>query len=179
MITYFSFQPEHFNNNGDQGNLEVLKSLIGDSFCSTESTELADFVMFGDASIAVMQHHAAALEKLRGAVKARFVAGNPTLLVGRSYEFFASELGLDCGRVERVSEFRLSAEGIFGYRNTDNNLPDFFQKGAFIGTNFFGPLFAKNPDLTEKFCRSLGATVEFGAKRKDFVEEIRRKSIGG
>ncbi|MEL0261711.1 MAG: hypothetical protein VXA38_06315, partial [Aquiluna sp.] len=70
MITYFSFQPEHFNNNGDQGNLEVLKSLIGDSFSPTESIDLANFVMFGDASIAVMQHHAAALEKLRGVVKA-------------------------------------------------------------------------------------------------------------
>jgi hypothetical protein len=179
MITYFSFQPDHFNNNGDQGNLEVLKSLIGDSFVPAESIESASFVLFGDASTAVMDHYKPELEKLRGSVKARFAAGTPTLLVGRSYEFFASEMGLDCGRIERVSEFRVSTEGILGYRNAENDLPDFFQKGGFLGTNFFGPIFAKNPQLTQEICRILGAKVEFGAKRMSFVEEIRRRSIGG
>lgn len=179
VITYFSFHPEHFNNNGDQGNLEVLGSLIGTSFTKTESIESANFALFGDASVAVMEHFAPALEGLREGVQSRFASGSPTLLVGRSYEFFAAEIGLECGRGKRDSEFRVTPEGVFGYRNTDNTLPDFFQEGAFIGTNFFGPLFAKNPAVAETVVEALGAKADFGARRLGFVEEIRKRSIGG
>ena len=181
MSSYFSFEPQHFNNNGDQGNLLVLSkqlALSGQSFTETEEIRDADFVLVGDASIAAMRHYAGRLELLRPFIKDRFAQGAPTLIVGSSYEFFASDLGLTSKPYLRRSEF-VDQDGIFGYMNVDHNLPPFVANGAFMATSLFGPILAKNPELLEQMTISLGATFQIENIEREWVAEIRRRSIGG
>jgi len=91
MITYFTFEPEYFNNNGDQGNIEVLLHFLkrsGHKVKRVDSPKDADFVLIGDGSLAVVEHFAKKLGALRNEIKKRFDAGKPTLVVGSSFEFF-------------------------------------------------------------------------------------------
>lgn len=181
MITVFSFHPEHFNNNGDQGNLEVLTQELnsrGSGVAQTIDISAADFVLIGDASFAAIEHYSSELETLRPLVSERFQSGRPTLIVGSSYEFFAHSLGLSAHQVQRKSEFA-EASGYFGYRNTDSDLPIVTRNGLFVATSLFGPLLAKNPQLLAEFLVEFGVEAELSDKRLAWIEEIRRRSIGG
>ena len=179
MTTYFSFRPDYFNNNGDQGNLEALREAIGSQFSETKKIDGADFVLFGDASLAVMEHFADELDKFRAAIRARFEGGLPTLVVGRSYEFFAPDLGLEVKSRNRFSGFVETAGGVFGYKNSDNDLPDVTQNGAFIATNLFGPVLVKNPELLALVLQSLGRKLLLDETRLGYLNEIRKRSISG
>ena len=84
--------PEHFNNNGDQGNIEVLSTELKAAkveHAAMDKIEEADFVLFGDASRAAMRHYESELEGYRPLIRDRFSEGLATLLVGSCYEFFA------------------------------------------------------------------------------------------
>ena len=53
--------PEHFNNNGDQGNIEALSLELKAAkveHAAIDKIEEADFVLFGDAGRAAMSHYA-------------------------------------------------------------------------------------------------------------------------
>jgi hypothetical protein len=161
MIKVFSYRPEYFNNNGDQGNLEALahftKSEI--SMCGIEE---AEFVLFGDASRAAMREFEPELEALVKTLDARLKAGKPTLLVGSCYEFFASRIeGIPSLKLgDRVSEFRgATSSGITvkGYRNSEVVSQDLFISGHFVATTLFGPVLAKNPRATRAHCQGFGA----------------------
>ena len=181
MITYFSFHPEHFNNNGDQGNIQVLGvefSVAGEQFEQTDELDSAAFVMFGDASRAAMRHYAAELESLRDTIANRFEGGLPTLVVGSCYEFFAPQMGLETTKIPRRSEFVLDGEN-FGYRNTELDLPALTASGSFFGTSLFGPFLAKNPEALTALIRKLGSEPRLSRERIEYVKEIRRRSSAG
>jgi CobQ-like glutamine amidotransferase family enzyme len=181
MISVYSFHPEHFNNNGDQGNIEVLAVELaarGSGITFTDDLAGADFALVGDASRAAMKHYRDELEAIRVNLVERFSSRKPTLIVGSSYEFFASSLGLSFMRVERKSEFSLD-NGFFGYRNSDTDLPLVFRNGLFVGTSLFGPLLAKNPELLLEFLVSFGFDDQLDEKRLEWVGEIRRRAIDG
>ena len=77
--------PEHFNNNGDQGNIEVLSIELKATkveHAVVDKIEKADFVLFGDASRAAMGHYESELEGYRPQIRERFSEGLATLLVG-------------------------------------------------------------------------------------------------
>ncbi len=179
MISIYSFEPEYFNNNGDQGNLEVLKLALRNSKIKTvnaKSPATADFLLVGDASVAVMEHFSKQLEKLRKTIAKRYELGAPTLIVGSSYEFFAAILGLEIRRGKRRSQFVTTTEGYFGYRNSDNELPDCLVKGSFIGTNLFGPVLAKNPKLLSLVIEALGGEMKLSADVSEWIEAIRQQN---
>lgn len=179
MIKLFTFHPEHFDNNGDQGNMEVLRFELeraGVKHTSSTSCDSADFVLIGDASRAAMRHYG---EELRGqlpAVRNRMSAGLPTLLVGSSYEFLASELGLTAGKMTRKSEF-VSGE-YFGYRNTELDLPTVHRNGLFVATSLFGPFLAKNPGYLNDLLKGLGVKSELDPVKLEWIEKIREVSAG-
>lgn len=179
MITIFTLHPEHFNNNGDQGNIEVLASELrsaGSDFKFVEDLADADFALIGDASRAATRHYKDALEALRVAVAQRFESGRPTLLVGSAYEFFASEFGLAPKQGKRCSEF---VDGdYFGYRNTDMDLPAVTRKGQFVATSLFGPFLAKNPHVLSEMLMSLGIKPELSIERLNWISKIREISAG-
>ena len=175
MIRVFSFQPEYFNNNGDQGNLEVLRALLrrqGSDYKFTAKLQDADFALLGDASIAAMEHFDAELRELQEQLVARLDAGAPTLLVGSSYEFFAPMLGLTSSLMPRRSEF-VSSNGIFGYRNSDRDLTVFHRHGLFWGTQLFGPILAKNPNLTAELLGAFGYELSFSESELNWISQLR------
>jgi CobQ-like glutamine amidotransferase family enzyme len=179
MITIYSFEPFYFNNNGDQGNIEVITQQLGKQdlkFKLTKDPGTADFILIGDCSLAVLQEFSKPLGRLRKIVAKRWAKGLPTLLVGSAYEFFAAELGLNPLTVRRESKFVTTGEGYFGYRNSDKNLPVCMVKGSFVATSLFGPVLAKNPQLLENILQSLGAELKLSAQATEWLRTIRSKS---
>ena len=176
MTSVFSFRPEYFNNNGDQGNIEALEHFTGSKFTTTAITG-ADFVLFGDASRAAMREFREELETFVSPLETRLNEGSPTLLVGSSYEFFADLIkdipDLQFG--DRVSEFRSAMSSGFevkGYRNSEVQGSDLFVSGMFIGTTLFGPVLAKNPVLSEAVAKSLGLDLAISAEERNWIERL-------
>ena len=179
MIRIFSFEPKYFNNNGDQGNLEVISFLLrssGVDYQLSDSVKGADFVLVGDASRAVINHFKDELHELRPSIVDRYSLGQATLIVGSAYEFFARDLGLSTKGIQRRSGFVTTAEGFFGYQNTDVDLPAVFTNDAFLATNLFGPVLAKNPDLLGVIASALGIQAQLPENVIEWVSAIRKKA---
>lgn len=187
MIKLASYRPEYFNNNGDQGNLEVLEKQLSWRGVSTSiTTDLhgADFVLFGDASRAVMREFAGELDGQLELLKDRLERNLPTLLVGSCHEFFAPKLGVAKFRkMARASEFReLKVDGVdaFGYRNSEVDV-DLLVRGFFASTTLFGPVLAKSPELLERMLQGLGIQGSLEESQQEYldrlVREIRRRAI--
>ena len=177
MIQTFTFMPEHFNNNGDQGNIEVLSAELTAAKVAhtvTDQIENADFVLIGDASRAAMRHYKQQLEELRPIVRERYSQGLGTLLVGSSYEYFASDLGLELRQVARRSEFVIG--DYFGYRNTEYDLEPVTRRGLFVATSLYGPFLAKNPGYLSELLIGLGVEHELRSERLFWIEKIREVS---
>jgi CobQ-like glutamine amidotransferase family enzyme len=171
--------PEHFNNNGDQGNMEVLSAelaAVRAPHKAISEIDSADFVLLGDASRAAMRHYEKELEGLRPLVRERFAQGLATLLVGSCYEFFASDLGLELRPVARRSGF--VAGEYFGYRNTEYDLKPVTRNGLFVATSLYGPFLAKNPGYLSELLIGLGANPELKPERLLWIEKIREVSGG-
>lgn len=183
MTRYFSFHKEHFDNNGDQGNLGVLKFFLSQqsvSFDEVSELASADFVLVGDASRAALREYGKELLDIAPALQARHVSGLPTLLIGSSYEFLASQVEwLETPRRGRVaSEFRTivtdEAGPVLGYRNSSLVELDFVRSGDFIATTLFGPILAKNPTLLDQMLLACGgSSADWQPQMRDWVESIR------
>ena len=177
MIKLFTFHPEHFDNNGDQGNIEVLRYELdraGVPHGVAKTIESADFVLIGDASRAAMRHYSSELRALWPGLEARRKSGLATVVVGSSYEYFAAELGLSAHRVERVSEF--STGEYFGYRNTELDLPPVTRDGLFLATSLFGPFLAKNPNYLADLLAGLGVEANPDPLKLEWIQKIRDAS---
>ena len=185
MIKLSSFKPEFFDNNGDQGNLAVISAqfaALNVEFEITNDYQGSDFLLVGDCSIAVLNHFETELLELLPALKMRLMAGKPTLLVGRSYEYFAPLLDIDLKHGERESKFvslRVLDHDVFGYHNSTVVEPRLHVSGSFIGTTLFGPLFAKNPQLLKKIASSLGVELkgEYFERSDDLANRVREATI--
>lgn len=190
MIKLATFMPTYFNNNGDQGNIEVLaKQLEWRGIpCSVTSTELkdSDFLLVGDGSRAVMREFKSELAAITDLVAERLSSGKATLLVGSAHEFFCTRLpGLpELKGAPRVSEHREVSSGdlrVFGYRNNEID-NDFFIEEAFISTSLFGPILAKNENLLNIVLTSMGVTSELPpvhqSRLAPVLQGVRSKALG-
>ena len=190
MIKLATFMPTYFNNNGDQGNIEVLaKQLEWRGIpCSVTSTELkdSDFLLVGDGSRAVMREFKSELAAITDFVAERLSSGKATLLVGSAHEFFCTRLpGLpELKGAPRVSEHREVSSGdlrVFGYRNNEID-NDFFIEEAFISTSLFGPILAKNENLLNIVLTSMGVTSELPPVHQSrlaaVLQGVRSKALG-
>jgi CobQ-like glutamine amidotransferase family enzyme len=190
MIKLATFMPEYFNNNGDQGNIEVLAKQLEwrgiQHRVSTTDFEDSDFLLVGDASRAVMREFEAELAELTDLISDRLKAGKSTLLVGSSHEYFCSKIPElpKLKPLSRASEFREVTSGtlkIFGYRNTEIDL-DLFVERAFISTSLFGPVLAKNQNLLDLVLGAMGVSgdlpVELQARLDSILRSIRSQSLG-
>jgi CobQ-like glutamine amidotransferase family enzyme len=180
MIKLATFMPEYFNNNGDQGNIEVLaKQLewrgVQHSVTSTDFAD-SDFLLVGDGSRAVMREFESELASITDLLQERLSTGRPTLLVGSSHEFFCSRLpGLpDLKTLSRISEFRevtFGSQTAFGYRNTDKDI-DLFTEKAFISTTLFGPLLAKNQNLLDLVLSAMGVSAHLPEAHQSMLNKV-------
>lgn len=183
-ISVMTFQAEHFNNNGDQGNLELIEKLAARQRCSVthlgpSQIANADFVLIGDASRAAIRFYEPGLRNLSEGLALRRQNGRPTLLVGSSYEFFAKDLGLaEPNPVKRQSDFvvtEFAGEKVVGYQNSDNDLPVLQVEGSFIATKLYGPVLAINPNLLERISSGLGLEAKLPQDWLIQIEKIREK----
>jgi CobQ-like glutamine amidotransferase family enzyme len=182
--------PKYFNNNGDQGNIEVVAKQLewrGVQY-SVTTTELqdSDFLLVGDGSRAVMREFKSELAAITDLVAERLRTGKATLLVGSAHEFFCSRLtGLpELKYAPRVSEHREVGSGdlrVFGYRNNEID-KDLFIEQAFISTSLFGPILAKNENLLNIVLTSMGVTSELPAVHQSrlaaVLQGVRSKALG-
>lgn len=183
MTLYFSFHKEFFDNNGDQGNLSVLKYFLGQqlvAFDEVSEIAAADFVLVGDASRAALREYGKELLDIAPALEQRYSSGLPTLVVGSSYEFLASQVEWletpSLGPV--VSELRAintdQAGLVLGYRNSSITDLDFVRSGNFVATTMFGPILAKNPALLDQMLIACGGSLaNWKPEMRNWVESIR------
>jgi len=190
MIKLATFMPKYFNNNGDQGNIEVVAKQLewrGVQY-SVTTTELqdSDFLLVGDGSRAVMREFKSELAAITELLAERLRIGKATLLVGSAHEFFCSRLpGLpELNKAPRVSEHREVSAGdvsVFGYRNNEID-NDLFIEQAFISTSLFGPILAKNENLLNIVLTSMGVATELPAVHQSrlapVLQGVRSKALG-
>lgn len=178
MISIYSYRPELFNNNGDQGSIEVLIAALteaGVSYSLSEAVD-ADFVLIGDCSIAVLEKYRKEILALAPQLRTRLEKGKPTLIVGRAYELLAPELGISTQTGERESKFCLESVGqeeFFGYHNSIVTSPKVFKQGTFIGTTLFGPFLAKNANALVELLSIWGVSAD-GPKMKLALEYAKK-----
>lgn len=186
MISLATLHPEHFNNNADQGNIEVLARVMKRAQIAFETSETispqSDFVLIGDASFAAIAHYEAELESLIPLLTERLQAGRPTLIVGSSYEFYLKRMGgLPEFRVsDRQSGFvsvkTILKNPVVGYRNSELFDAEVFISEGFIGTQLFGPILAKNPDLLDLVLLKLGTKLELAESDLELIAEVRKRT---
>jgi CobQ-like glutamine amidotransferase family enzyme len=182
--------PTYFNNNGDQGNIEVLSKQLqwrGVQYSvTTAALQDSDFLLVGDGSRAVMREFGSELDAITELLAERLRTGKSTLLVGSAHEFFCSRLpGLpELGNAPRVSEHREVSSGglsVFGYRNNEID-NDLFIEQAFISTSLFGPILAKNENLLNIVLNSMGVTSELPTVHQSrlapVLQGVRSKALG-
>jgi CobQ-like glutamine amidotransferase family enzyme len=149
-----------------------------------EPTDLSafDFVLLGhgsrDAWAQLEEIDPALIPSVADLVK----AGARVMAVSSGYELLVEAIeGAVVKHSERVSEFR-DHEGIVGYVNSEAELDPIRWIENSLFTLFHGPVFAKNPDLADKFLGSLGAGVDVAlneqfAKVNDLAEASRKTAF--
>jgi CobQ-like glutamine amidotransferase family enzyme len=68
-------------------------------------------------------------------------------------------------------------DAVIGYKNSELFGAEVFISGAFVGTQLYGPILAKNPDLLELILRGLGAEAVFEESDLGLIAEVRSRTI--
>ena len=168
VIRLAALYPNHLNLNGDLANLSVLQKRLewygidAEVVNVEKQTDLTkfDLVLLGHGSRDAWAQLEEIDPELIPTVAALVASGAKVLAVSSGYEILIEAIeGLVVKHVERVSEFK-DHEGIVGYVNSEAELEPIRWIQNSLFTLFHGPLFAKNPDLADKFLGSLIAGLE-------------------
>jgi len=188
-IRLAALYPNHLNLNGDLANLLVLQKrlewygLEADVVYVEKPTDLTKFdvVLLGHGSRDAWSQLEDIDPELIPSVASLVAAGKKVMAVSSGYELLIEAIdGLVVKQSERVSEFR-SHEEIVGYVNSEAELEPIRWISGSLFTLFHGPVFAKNPDLADKFLGSLitglSATNEHFSKISDLAEVSRKTAF--
>lgn len=165
-----AFHHAELNLNGVLQNLLVLAKRLNARGFSCEVVELGgstfenelarglDFAFLGHGSEAAWASIDASDANFESALLAVADAGVPILGVSSGFERLirVGLTDLELREVDRRSEFapfEWNGIEIIGYVNSKLDVPLFYQKGNIFGTLLHGPVFAKNPDLADVFCK--------------------------
>lgn len=179
MIRLAGFFGKEFDQNGDLGNLEVLGRALAPHGSAVQTlmdvrdpvllTE-AEFLVIGDASRAHQRKRSFELQGLHELIVSREKNCLWSLVVGSTYEQLAADhFGFEVQSTRRISAFASSEFGdreYWGYLNTEVLVPRFVIQGTTIGTQFFGPLLARNPVLVSEIAESSGWQVDLNYLEK-------------
>ncbi len=188
-IRLAALYPNHLNLNGDLANLLVLQKrlewygLEADVVYVEKPTDLTKFdvVLLGHGSRDAWSQLEDIDPELIPSVALLVSAGKKVMTVSSGYELLIEAIdGLVVKHSERVSEFR-SHEEIVGYVNSEAELEPIRWISGSLFTLFHGPVFAKNPDLADKFLGSLitglSATNEHFSKISELAEVSRKTAF--
>jgi CobQ-like glutamine amidotransferase family enzyme len=163
VIRLAALYPNHLNLNGDLANLAVLQKRLDWHGVEAEvvyvkkSTDLTKFdvVLLGHGSRDAWAQLEDMNPELIPSVAALVLSGTKVMAVSSGYEILSEAIeGVVVKHSERVSEFR-NHDGIVGYVNSEAELEPIRWIQNSLFTLFHGPVFAKNPDLADKFLGSL------------------------
>jgi CobQ-like glutamine amidotransferase family enzyme len=163
VIRLAALYPNHLNLNGDLANLAVLQKrlewygLDAEVVYVEKSTDLTKFdvVLLGHGSRDAWAQLENIDPELIPSVAALVLSGTRVMAVSSGYEILIEAIeGLVVKHSERVSEFK-DHDGIVGYVNSEAELEPIRWIQNSLFTLFHGPVFAKNPDLADKFLGSL------------------------
>ena len=190
VIRLAALYPNHLNLNGDLANLAVLKKRLEWYGLASEVVEVEkptdlssfDVVLLGHGSRDAWAQLEVIDPSLVSSVAELVGSGTRVVAVSSGYEILIEAIeGEVVKHSERVSEFR-DYEGIVGYVNSEAVLEPikWIEKSLF--TVLHGPVFAKNPDLADKFLGSLIAGVadtqnEHFAKVNELAEASRKTAF--
>jgi CobQ-like glutamine amidotransferase family enzyme len=188
-IRLAALYPNHLNLNGDLANLLVLQKrlewygLAADVVYVEKASDLTKFdvVLLGHGSRDAWAQLEDIDPELIPSVASLVSAGKKVMAVSSGYELLIEAIdGLVVKHSERVSEFR-SHEDIVGYVNSEAELEPIRWISDSLFTLFHGPVFAKNPDLADKFLGSLitglSATNEHFSKISELAEVSRKTAF--
>ena len=188
-IRLAALYPNHLNLNGDLANLLVLQKrlewygLAADVVYVEKPSDLTKFdvVLLGHGSRDAWSQLEDIDPELIPSVASLVSAGKKVMAVSSGYELLIEAIdGLVVKHSERVSEFR-SHEDIVGYVNSEAELEPIRWISDSLFTLFHGPVFAKNPDLADKFLGSLitglSATNEHFSKISELAEVSRKTAF--
>ena len=151
--------PGHLNLNGDAANFDVLQRRLEWSGVSSEihhiekpaNLEKFNYVLLGHGSPDAWSQLGEIDSELIPNLAKLVRAGVPVMAVSSGYEILLEALnGSTTKHAERVSEFR-NSEGVVGYVNSEAQLSEITWVENSLLTLFHGPVFAKNPELADKF----------------------------
>ena len=188
-IRLAALYPNHLNLNGDLANLLVLQKrlewygLEADVVYVEKPTDLTKFdvVLLGHGSRDAWAQLEDIDPELIPSVASLVSAGKKVMAVSSGYELLIEAIdGLVVKHSERVSEFR-SHEEIVGYVNSEAELEPIRWINDSLFTLFHGPVFAKNPDLADRFLGSLitglSATNGHFSKISELAEVSRKTAF--
>jgi len=188
-IRLAALYPNHLNLNGDLANLLVLHKrlewygLEAEIVYVDKPTDLTKFdvVLLGHGSRDAWSQLEDIDPELIPSVALLVSAGKKVMTVSSGYELLIEAIdGLVVKHSERVSEFR-SHEEIVGYVNSEAELEPIRWINDSLFTLFHGPVFAKNPDLADRFLGSLitglSATNEHFSKISELAEVSRKTAF--
>ena len=188
-IRLAALYPNHLNLNGDLANLLVLQKrlewygLEAEVVYVEKPTDVTKFdvVLLGHGSRDAWAQLEDIDPELIPSVASLVAAGKKVMAVSSGYELLIEAIdGLVVKHSERVSEFR-SHEDIVGYVNSEAELEPIRWINDSLFTLFHGPVFAKNPDLADKFLGSLitglSATNEHFSKISELAEVSRKTAF--
>lgn len=151
--------PRHLNLNGDAANFDVLQRRLEWSGFSAEIHQIQeptrlepfDYVLLGHGSSDAWKELADIDPDLIPSLVKLVRAGVPVMAVSSGYEFLFEAIHESTTKhAERVSEFK-EFEGVVGYVNSESQLPEITWVENSLLTLFHGPVFAKNPELADRF----------------------------
>jgi CobQ-like glutamine amidotransferase family enzyme len=172
--------PGHLNLNGDAANFEVLQRRLEwygvtsevHSVLKPTNLQNFDYVLLGHGSPdAWIQLESIDPDLISDVV--RLVRANvPVLAVSSGYEILLEAINSSTTKhVERVSEFRES-NGVVGYVNSDAQLPEITWVEKSLMTLFHGPVFAKNPELADKFLGEVIHSSKMQSSKLNYVDVL-------
>ena len=172
--------PGHLNLNGDAANFDVLQRRLEWSGVSSEihhiekptNLEKFDHVLLGHGSHDAWSQLADFDPDLIPNVVRLVRAGVPVMAVSSGYEILFEALnGSTTKHAERVSEFK-DSDGVVGYVNSEAQLPEITWVENSLLTLFHGPVFAKNPDLADKFLGDVLASTKSASSELSYVNDL-------
>ena len=188
-IRLAALYPNHLNLNGDLANLLVLQKRLewygveAEVVYVEKPTDLTKFdvVLLGHGSRDAWAQLEDIDPELVPSVASLVTSGTRVLAISSGYELLIEAIdGLVVKHSERVSEFR-SHEEIVGYVNSEAELEPIRWINDSLFTLLHGPVFAKNPDLADRFLGSLitglSATNEHFSKISELAEVSRKTAF--
>jgi lipid II isoglutaminyl synthase (glutamine-hydrolysing) len=190
LIKILQLFPDHLDLNGDGGNVQVLlkRAMWGGLAAELlalhpgeNPSERPDVVVIGHGSSAAWKQVYGEFARLVPVLADWLNRGTQVIAVSTGFAALhglASDLPKSVSKTERRSIFvveEFEGEEVFGYLNSDLDLPNIIRHGNLIGTMLHGPILAKNTWLADQIIekvRGSSAQTNLNAAKLDQIESL-------